>query len=60
VLRLLPTETPAREEIEDVIWTRDYWNEETEELSELPRWQNPRYIGIALGMLTVGVVMLFI
>jgi solute:Na+ symporter, SSS family len=54
------TEAPPRKEIEDVLWTRDYWNEETEELSERPWWQNPRYIGIAMGILTVGMVMLFI
>jgi solute:Na+ symporter, SSS family len=60
VVLTLATPAPAREEIEDYVWRRGMWKEETAELADVPFWQNYRFLGIALLLLTAAVVLPFL
>jgi solute:Na+ symporter, SSS family len=60
VVTSLLTKSPEDEEIEDIMWSKDYWDEETEELSDLPLWQNPRMLSIGIAVITVAMVAYFI
>jgi solute:Na+ symporter, SSS family len=52
----LMTPAPDHDEIKDLLWSKRHWNEETEELQELPMWQNPRVLSIAILIITVVMV----
>jgi SSS family solute:Na+ symporter len=39
----LATAPPLKEKVEELTWHAGYWHVETEELKELPWWQNHRY-----------------
>jgi solute:Na+ symporter, SSS family len=60
VIASLMTTKPDEEEIEDIMWSREHWHQETEELNDLPLWQNPRVLAIVIGVVTVVFVALFI
>lgn len=51
--RLAPP--PAPEEIEDLVWSRAYFAEESRELAALPWWRNYRFLALGLFGLT-GVI----
>jgi solute:Na+ symporter, SSS family len=59
VVSLLTT-APDEEEVSEIMWSREHWNQETEELNDLPLWQNPRILAIGIGILTVGMVLFFV
>jgi solute:Na+ symporter, SSS family len=55
---LKPAEDPSR--FEEVSFTRDTWRNENEELAGKPKYQNYRYISLAIFVVTVAVVVPFI
>jgi solute:Na+ symporter, SSS family len=56
----LMTTAPDPEEIRDYVWRRGLWKEESRELEDVPFWQNYRFLGIALLLLTLAVVLPFV
>jgi solute:Na+ symporter, SSS family len=56
----LMTTAPEVEDINDIMWSKEHWYQETEELNDLPLWQNPRVLAIVIAILTVGMVALFV
>ncbi len=58
VLVSLMTEPPPAEKTDELTWDVSYWHAETEELKELPWWQNYRYHSILLVICT-GVILYF-
>jgi solute:Na+ symporter, SSS family len=56
----LSTPAHAFAEVEQFMFTRDVWRQETEELREKPWWQNYRYMAIALLVLTTAAIIPFI
>jgi solute:Na+ symporter, SSS family len=54
------TPAPDDEEVEEMIWSREHWRQETEEYADLPLWQNPRIISIVIAIVTVVSVALLI
>lgn len=55
----LATPAPVLAEIEDYVWRRGMWKEETAELEGVPFWQNYRFLGVGLLLLTAAVVLPF-
>jgi solute:Na+ symporter, SSS family len=60
VVTSMLTTAPEAENINDIMWSKEHWHEETEELNDLPLWQNPRIISIGIAILTVVMVVMFI
>jgi hypothetical protein len=60
VVTSLLTPAPEEEEIEDIMWSKRYWDEESEEISDLPLWQNPRMLSLGIAVITVAMVAYFI
>ncbi len=56
----LMTPAPDTEGLEDVMWSKEHWHEETKELNDLPLWQNPRVLSIVIAIVTVVSVVLLI
>lgn len=52
--------TEAPELDEETTFSRQTWRDETSELSQLPRWQNPRLLGLVLAIGTLAIVVVFI
>ncbi|MFC7705150.1 sodium/solute symporter [Plastorhodobacter daqingensis] len=46
-------------DLDELTWSRRFWTEESEELREVPAWQNYRYIGLVLLVITAVMVFLF-
>lgn len=44
---------------QELTWSRKFWQEESEELRDVPAWQNYRYIGVVLIVVTVVMVVIF-
>jgi solute:Na+ symporter, SSS family len=56
----LMTPSPATEDVGELMWSREHWHQETEELNDLPLWQNPRILAIGIAIITVAMVVFFI
>jgi solute:Na+ symporter, SSS family len=56
----LATPAPDPTEFADVTFTRETWRNENEELAGKPKYQNYRYISLAIFVVTVAVVVPFI
>ncbi|MDX5377304.1 MAG: sodium:solute symporter, partial [Halomonas sp.] len=56
----LSTEAPKEEELQDYVWSRAAWREESRELAGKPWWQNYRVLAGLLVVVTVVWVGLFI
>jgi solute:Na+ symporter, SSS family len=56
----LATEAPARHELEGLMWTRETWRNETEELRGKPAWKNYRVQALVMGVITVALVVALI
>jgi solute:Na+ symporter, SSS family len=56
----LATPAPDPAEFADVTFTRETWRNENEELAGKPKYQNYRYISLAIFVVTVAVVVPFI
>ncbi|TVR69707.1 MAG: sodium:solute symporter [Sphaerobacteraceae bacterium] len=56
----LMTPAPATEDVGELMWSREHWHQETEELNDLPLWQNPRILAIVIAIVTVAMVVFFI
>jgi solute:Na+ symporter, SSS family len=56
----LATEAPQREELREYMWTRREWRAESEEIAELPWWQNYRVLGFGTLALTAVMIAFFI
>ena len=56
----LVTPAPSREAIAEVVFDRDNWRRETEELRGKPWYANHRRLALGLGILTVAVVVPFV
>jgi solute:Na+ symporter, SSS family len=56
----LVTPAPDPAEFADVTFTRETWRNENEELAGKPKYQNYRYISLAIFVVTVAVVVPFI
>lgn len=54
----LRSEAPELEA--ETTFSRQTWQDETRELSDLPKWQNPRLLGAVLVVATMAVVVMFI
>ncbi|MFD1912096.1 sodium:solute symporter family transporter [Halodurantibacterium flavum] len=54
----LRTET-GDTDLDELTWSRRFWDEESDELKEIPAWQNYRYIGIVLIAITAVMVAIF-
>ena len=55
----LATAPPPTEKVEELTWHVGYWHAETEELKELPWWQNYRYHAGLLVLCTVVILSFF-
>ncbi len=56
----LMTPSPATEDVGELMWSREHWHQETEELNDLPLWQNPRILAIVIAIITVAMVVFFV
>lgn len=52
----LLTKTPNYEKITKFTWKQDVWKAETEELREVPWYQNYRVMAVALAVATMAIV----
>ena len=52
----LTSEAPRREDLEGVVWTRDTWRRESEELADKPWYANYRYLAAGLVVITLAAV----
>ena len=59
VVTSLMSEVPSPEKTEELTWRIELWHAETEELKELPAWQNYRYQAAALFATTAAIVIWF-
>jgi SSS family solute:Na+ symporter len=55
----LLSEVPPAEKTDELTWRTEMWHAETEELMELPAWQNYRYQAGALFLTTAAIVIWF-
>jgi solute:Na+ symporter, SSS family len=56
----LTSPAPDLADKQDIVWTRETWRQESQELSEKPFWQNYRYLAAGLVVITIAMVSLFI
>ncbi len=56
----LMTPSPATEDVGELMWSREHWHQETEELNDLSLWQNPRILAIVIAIITVAMVVFFV
>jgi solute:Na+ symporter, SSS family len=56
----MATEAPDRKKLEGMIWSRKFWNEETEELKEKPWWKNYRIHALIIVIITIIMIIIFI
>ncbi len=50
---------PGDVDLDELTWSRRFWTEESRELRDLPAWQNYRYIGLFLLIVTAVMVYIF-
>jgi SSS family solute:Na+ symporter len=55
----LLSEVPPAEKTDELTWRAELWHAETEELKDLPAWQNYRYQAVALFLTTAAIVIWF-
>ncbi len=55
----LLTEPPSPEKTAGLIWTREFWRQETEDIKGMPIWKNYRFLAAVLFVTTAAIVIWF-